>query len=221
MLAKFYEWNIKNIFWDVDGVLANLNHACYSFIKNHPQFKDHFKQYLYKDLDKALPVDEENYGSIELKTHPTLGDELDRVFCESDDYYFDRPLYYGTKQVLRVLNEKGYNQFILSAGFNLKKKKRLLEMLFSDLDFLKIDIVLHDKDGMHAGSTKGDKIVDILNKNSLKKSETTIIDDRIYNIRTALQVGIHAVRFRSEFTTQTPDDLKDVPEVKSIWEFLR
>ena len=220
MLSQFNQWNIKNILWDVDGVLANLNHAYYCFIKNHPQFKDHFKQYLYKDLDKALPIEREKYGSIELKTHPTLGEKLDKTFCESNDYYFDRPLYYGTKQVLRYLNDQRYNQFILSAGFNLEKKKQLLDILFSDLDFLKIEIVLHDKNGMHAGNTKETRILDILNKNALKKNETVLIDDRIYNIRSALRAGIYAIRFRSEFTTPLPDDLKDIPEVKNIWEFM-
>jgi phosphoglycolate phosphatase-like HAD superfamily hydrolase len=29
--------SIKNIFWDVDGVLADLNHAYYHFLTGHPQ----------------------------------------------------------------------------------------------------------------------------------------------------------------------------------------
>ena len=30
---------IKNIFWDVDGVLANLNYAYYNFLTKHPILK--------------------------------------------------------------------------------------------------------------------------------------------------------------------------------------
>ena len=30
---------IKNIFWDVDGVLANLNFAYFNFLKNHKNYK--------------------------------------------------------------------------------------------------------------------------------------------------------------------------------------
>ena len=31
---------IKNIFWDVDGVLANLNYAYYNFLTKHPKYKE-------------------------------------------------------------------------------------------------------------------------------------------------------------------------------------
>ena len=34
---------IKNIFWDVDGVLANLNFAYFNFLKNHKNYKDNIK----------------------------------------------------------------------------------------------------------------------------------------------------------------------------------
>jgi phosphoglycolate phosphatase-like HAD superfamily hydrolase len=35
--------SIKNIFWDVDGVLADLNHAYYHFLTGHPNYRDQFK----------------------------------------------------------------------------------------------------------------------------------------------------------------------------------
>ena len=34
---------IKNIFWDVDGVLANLNYAYYNFLTKHPNYADQYK----------------------------------------------------------------------------------------------------------------------------------------------------------------------------------
>lgn len=211
---------IKNIFWDVDGVLANLNHAYYCFIKNHPKFKDHFKQYEYKDLPQALPLDTEKYGAMELKTHPTLGVELDKEFCASNDYYFDRPLYPGTAKILKELNDMGYLQMTMSAGFNMDKKKELLKRVLGDLtDFLKIEVVEHDKAGMHAGSTKEAKMLEVLKKVGAKPEETVLVDDRIYNIYSALKAGVHPVRFRSEFTTDSPADLKDIPEVENIYQF--
>ena len=217
---KIADLNVKNIIWDVDGTLANINHAYYCFIKNHPQVRKHFKNFLYKDLDKALPI-EEKYGAIELKTHPTLGDELDRLFCDSNEYYFDRPLYYGTDKVLNSLNKLGYRQFILSAGFNLEKKTSLLKQLFLDFPFIELEVVLHDKKGMHEGSTKEQKILDLLKKHNLKSDETVLIDDRIYNIRAALKAGIKAIRFRSEFTTPLPDDLaENVMEIEDIREII-
>ena len=132
---------IKNIFWDVDGVLANLNHAYYCFIKNHPMFKEYFKQYEYKDLPKALPVETKKFGAMELRSHPTLGVDLDKEFCASNDYYFDRPLYPGTAKILRELNDMGYLQITMSAGFNMDKKKELLRRVLGDLDFLRIEVV--------------------------------------------------------------------------------
>jgi len=211
---------IKNIFWDVDGVLANLNHAYYCFIKNHPMFKEYFKDFQYKDLPEALPIDKVKFGAMELKTHPTLGVELDKQFCASDDYYFDRPLYPGTAKVLRELNDMGYLQITMSAGFNIDKKKELLRRVLGDLtDFLKIEVVEHDKSGMEQGSTKEAKMLAVLNRFGARPEETILVDDRIYNIYSAIKAGVHPVRFRSEFTTDSPDDLKNVPEVENIYQF--
>lgn len=220
MLEQLKKWGIKSIIWDVDGTLANLNHAYYCFIKNHLQFKEHFKEYMYCDLDKALPIETEKYGAMELKTHPTLGEQLDKVFCETNDYYFDRPLYYGTDKTLRKLNDLGYQQFILSAGFDIEKKKKLLNKLFSHLDFLKIEVVEHDAKGMAEGDTKEMKIKMLLEKYSIKPVECVMVDDRIYNIHSAIKAGVRAIRFRSEFTTPSPSDLSNVPEVEDIREFL-
>ena len=219
MLAQLQAWHIKAIIWDVDGTLANLNHAYYCFIKNHPQFREHFQGLQYKDLDKALPIDPA-YGAMELKTHPTLGTELDKLFCASNDYYFDRPLYYGTEHVLKELDKMGFQQFILSAGFNTDKKIRLLNQLFGEMPFIKIEVVEHDKNGMDQGNTKEARIVALCEKYALKPQEVVLVDDRIYNIHSALKAGIHAIRFRSEFTTPNPPDLKNIPEVFNIGEFL-
>ena len=209
---------IKNIFWDVDGVLANLNHAYYSFIKNHPKFKEYFKEFEYKDLPKALPIDTEKYGAMELKTHPTLGVELDKEFCASEDYYFDRPLYPGTAKILKELDAMGYTQITMSAGFNIEKKKKLLSRIFDGLDFIIQEAVEHDKNGMEQGNTKELKMLEVLNRIGAKPEETILVDDRIYNIYSALKAGIHPVRFRSEFTTDSPSDLQNIPEVDNIYQ---
>lgn len=211
---------IKNIFWDVDGVLANLNHAYYSFIKNHPKFKEYFKQYEYKDLPIALPIETEMFGAMELKNHPTLGCELDKEFCTSNDFYFDRPLYPGTKKILKELNNMGYLQITMSAGFNVDKKIELLKRILGDLtEFLKLEVVEHDKTGMEYGNSKEIKMLNVLKKFGAKPEETILVDDRIYNIYSALKAGVHSIRFRSEFTTDSPSDLSDVPEVENIYQF--
>ena len=220
MLKQLQNWHIKSIIWDVDGTLVDLNRTYYKFITTHPQFKNYFAGLKYEDLDKALPINP-IYGAMELKNHPTLGVELDKVFCASEDYYFDRQFYKGTEDVLIQLDRMGYQQFILSAGFNVEKKLKLLHNLFADMSFMKIEAVEHDKNGMEQGNTKEAKIVELCKKYNLEQSEVVLVDDRIYNIYSALKAGVKAIRFRSEFTTPNPDDLKDVPEVFDISEFLK
>ena len=46
---------IKNIFWDVDGVLANLNYAYYNFLTKHPKYAPLYKDMKWSDLLKVLP----------------------------------------------------------------------------------------------------------------------------------------------------------------------
>jgi FMN phosphatase YigB (HAD superfamily) len=50
----------------------------------------------------------------------------------------------------------------------------------------------------------------------LKAGETVLVDDRIFNCKTALKVGMHAVRCTPGFTTPTAPDLKFDAEVKDV-----
>ena len=149
---------IKVIFWDVDGVLVNLNKTYFKFITTCDKFKKYFNNITYNDLPKVLPINKE-YGALELSTHPTLGKELDYEFCKSEDYYFDREFYPDTEKVLKKLNDLGYIQITMSAGFNIEKKTKLLDNLFRDLPFIKKITVEHDKSGMSQGNTKEKKNV--------------------------------------------------------------
>ena len=72
--------SIKNIFWDVDGVLADLNHAYYHFLTGHPSYRDQFKGLRWEQLPEVLPI-LPDYGALELKTHPELGTEMDHDFA--------------------------------------------------------------------------------------------------------------------------------------------
>lgn len=207
---------IKNIFWDVDGVLVDLNHAYFEFLTKHPNYKKKFKGMKYSDLPVVLPISQ-NYGALDLISNPEIGKELDYDFCHSDDFYFDRPLYDGTKEVLKELNDLGYRQFTLSAGFDVDKKKEMIARLLGDAkDLLTVEVTLHG-DKMH-DTTKEQKLLQCMEKYGLKPEETILVDDRVYNIYSALKAGVKPVRFRSEFTTDAPEDLKDIPEVHNIYE---
>ena len=59
----------------------------------------------------------------------------------------------------------------------------------------------------------------IANVGGIKAEETVLVDDRIYNQHAAINVGAHPVRYRCEFTTDLPEDMKWIPEMHSLEEF--
>ena len=56
-------------------------------------------------------------------------------------------------------------------------------------------------------------------KYGIKAEETVLVDDRIYNQYATINAGAHPVRMRCEFTTDLPENLAWIPEVKNIVEF--
>ncbi len=206
---------IKNICWDVDGVLANLNQAYYTFLTQHPKYRDQYKDLKFEDLDKVLPIDPK-YGALELKTNPTHGTEMDYDFCHSE-FFEQRPLYPGVIEALKDFHDLGFRQFTLSATFNVEAKKKLLNKLFADVtDFLIIECVQHGQ-FMH-DTAKEDSLKACFKKYNLNAEETILVDDRIYNQYAAIHVGAHPVRYRCPFTTNLPEDLKWIPEVHNMHE---
>ena len=187
--------SIKNIFWDVDGVLADLNHAYYHFLTGHPNYRDQFKGLKWEQLPEVLPILPE-YGALELKTHPKLGIEMDRDFCEDQVFFRDRPLYPGVIEVLKELNQLGYRQFTMSATFDVETKTTYLrDILSSVTDFLTIECVRHGE-FMH-DTAKIDRLRDCYQKYNLDPKETILVDDRIYNQYAAIESGAHPVRMLS------------------------
>ena len=205
---------IKNIFWDVDGVLANLNFAYFNFLKNHPKYRSLYGQIAWEDLPKVLPVNAK-YGALELKTHPTMGEALDHDFCHSPEFFTNRPLYPHVIETLKELHTCGYKQFTLSATFDVETKKCFLNTLLKDVaDFLVIECVQHGK-FMH-DTAKEDMLKDCLKRYNLKAEETVLVDDRIYNQQAALNIGAAPLRYRSEFTTDLPPNLQFIDEVHNM-----
>ena len=207
---------IKNIFWDVDGVLANLNFAYFNFLKNHPNYTHLYKDIQWEDLPKVLPI-VPKYGALELKTHPELGVEMDKDFCHSPEFFCNRPLYPNVIETLKELHQKGYRQFTMSATFDVETKKKFLNKLLAEVtDFLTIECVQHGQ-FMH-DTAKEDMLKACFEKYNLKAEETILVDDRIYNQYAAIGVGAHPVRMRCEFTSDLPEELKWIPEVKDVVE---
>ena len=208
---------IKNIFWDVDGVLADLNYAYFNFLTKHPNYSPQYKDMKWEDLPKVLPI-VPSYGALELKTHPTQGKEMDLDFCHSPEFFTNRPLYPNVIEVLKELHEKGYRQFTLSATFDVETKKKFLNKLLAEVtDFLTVECVQHGK-FMH-DSAKEDMLKQCFEKYGIKAEETVLVDDRIYNQYATINAEAHPVRMRCEFTSDLPDDLAWIPEVKDVVDF--
>jgi len=208
---------IKNIFWDVDGVLADLNFAYFNFLKNHPSYSEMFKDLKYEGLPTALPI-QPKYGALELKTHPTLGDQMDYDFCHSPEFFNNRPLYPDSIAALEELNKLGYRQVTASATFDVPTKMALLNKLFADTPFLGIECVKHGT-FMH-DTAKEDLLKYCCKKYGLNPAESILIDDRIYNLPAALNIGMKAIRMRCEFTTDAGDEYKNIPEVRTPTEVV-
>jgi len=205
---------IKNIFWDVDGVLANLNYAYYHFLTGHPKYREQYEGLKWEQLPEVLPIVPE-YGALELKTHPELGKEMDQDFCADKKFFRNRPLYPGVIEALKELNERGYRQFTMSATFDVEAKRSYLEDVLAPVtDFLTIECVEHGE-FMH-DTAKRDSLVACYQKYDLLPEETILVDDRIYNLHAAIDSGAHPVRMRCEFTTDLPDDLSWVPEFHNV-----
>lgn len=207
---------IKNIFWDVDGVLANLNYAYYHFLTKHPNYRDRYANLEWEQLPEVLPIVPE-YGALELKTHPELGTEMDRDFCADQSFFTNRPLYPNVIETLKQLDQEGYRQFTMSATFDVEKKTAYLNQVLAPVtDFLTIECVQHGE-FMH-DNAKADSLKACYQKYHLNPKETILVDDRIYNQHAAIQSGANPVRMRCEFTTDLPEDLAWIPEFKTVAE---
>jgi len=208
---------IKNIFWDVDGVLADLNYAYYHFLTGHPKYRERYQGLKWEQLPEVLPIVPE-YGALELKTHPELGKEMDQDFCADQKFFRNRPLYPGVIEDLKELNERGYRQFTMSATFDVEAKRSYLEDVLAPVtDFLTIECVEHGE-FMH-DTAKRDSLVACYQKYDLLPEETILVDDRIYNLHAAIDSGAHPIRMRCEFTTDLPAELSWVPEFPSVVAF--
>jgi len=214
---------VKNIMWDVDGVLASLDHAYFRFLTEHPKYKEEYKGLKFENLPEALPI-APKFGTLELTTHPTMGKEFNEDFCHnSGEIYFDRPLYPHVTEILKEFDEQGYFQLTMSSGFDKAiKEKMIADTLGPDLSFVHIEVVEHAKSTEgHSKAMVGEKeqrILECLEKYNLKPEETILVDDRIFNCQTAQKIGMQTVRARWAISTPTPPEL-GITEVKTILDF--
>lgn len=193
---------IKNIIFDVDGVLVDCDQCYLNFLKNS---YEEFKDITYDDLPDIFPMSPDN-GAIKLST------EFSDNFKNSP-YYFYRPLFEDTMTVLNSLKKKGFNLFTLSAARNPEKKRKWIEEMFVN--------IFNEFEFSPAGQSKDNALNELLEKYSLNKDETIFVEDRFHNIKAGINVGVHTVRMKPKHHLPLPKELSHIKSVDSMTEFER
>jgi FMN phosphatase YigB (HAD superfamily) len=201
---------IKNIFWDVDGVLANLDAAYFAFLTRHPKYAAEFSGLSFDDLPRVLPIMPER-GSLELTDHPARGQQLNDDFVASE-FFWRRPLYDGAREAVSELARRGFSQATMSATGAPKKKLALLNSYFHGLP-IEIRITPH-------GDSKEEAMRKFMAEKNWDPKETALIDDRILNLRAAIRAKANPLRARWAITSDLPPDLKFIPEFARLRELL-
>jgi len=193
---------IKNIFFDLDGVLVDLDHSFVGALRTLPEYKD----ITPADLPRLFP-DSFGTGSFELPERFKIHDWINSPF------WGDRPIYPGVLDALARLKERGFYMAIISAASGRVEKKRVwIAERFGDY-VADIEISSHYE-------SKDEFIKDMLARHRLKKEETVMLDDRFPNLRSALGAGIGAVWRKPDIgADRLPADLAALPVVKSLEEF--
>lgn len=191
---------IKNIIFDVDGVLVDCNQCYVEFLKNT---YEEFRNITSDDLPVLFPINPNN-GCVELP--PNLSEDF-----KQNPYYVYRPLFSDTLTVLNSLKKKGFNLFTLSAARNPDKKLEWISKAFRDI-FTSFEF-------SPAGKTKEEALKGLLEKYALDKNETIFVDDRFPHIRAGINVGIHTVRMQPKNSLPLSDAFKNVKSVKTLTEF--
>lgn len=193
---------IKNIIFDIDGVLTNMDDSCYRFLKTtYPEFKD----LSYSDMEKNFPIASDN-GSFEL---PKPYSNSWKNSC----FYLDRPLYADSFESLQKLKDEKLRLFGLTTAIDIEVKRAWIEKLFNPY--------FESTEVSPAGISKTESLKLLLSKFNLIKNETIFIDDRFMNVRDGLASGVHVARMKRGINLPLPQDLSHVKEFNNMKDFVQ
>ena len=190
---------IKNIIFDVDGVLVDLDHGLRGYLRTLPEYAE----IDYSDFARLFPRAFDR-GSFELP------DEFKPGWLASP-FWNDRPVLPGVPEALAKLRAAGYNLALLSAASGRPEEKReWLRGLFGKY--------VRDIEISGLGD-KVDFIREILARHGWTAEETIMVDDRFPNLRSALNAGIGAVRLLPRLgVKELPLDLAALRTIESLTE---
>ncbi|MDR1693623.1 MAG: HAD family hydrolase [Lactobacillaceae bacterium] len=192
---------IKNIIFDVDGVLINLDSSYHKFLQtSYPEYKN----MKIEEMAELFPIDGED-GAFELPSR------FSKDFIDSP-YYVNRPFFKNTISVLKKLKSLELTLITLSAASSPEKKLSWLADTFGDL--------FNAYELSPAGVAKDEGLKTVINKYGLNKAETLFIDDRFFNIRAGLRAGVEVARMQPDLFLPLPKDLSHVRVLYDIEEIF-
>ncbi|MCL2439553.1 MAG: HAD family hydrolase [Alphaproteobacteria bacterium] len=200
---------IKNIIYDIDGVLVDMDHARWLWLREFPQYRNLKKA----DMVKLFPLDP-NDGCIASSNTP-VANSLPHKLGESK-HDFNRPPLPGVMEAVKKFNKSGYRQFTMTATKKPNEKRVWFNGLFGNL----IEFVPTAK---LSNNYKHDDLVALMKKEKMKPEETVYLEDRFYIIRDALAIpGLRVVRMRPKLSLPLPKDLRAaVPEFTKFSDFAK
>lgn len=196
---------IKNAIFDIGRVLLDFEPLIYL---NNLYSDNNLSKLLYEEIfcsKEWIGLDEGSINdndavNIFCKRNPNYSKEIMQVMCNWTDIL--NPIG-GTVEVLETLKNNNYNIFLLS-NFHYNAFNRV----YNKYKFLKL------ADGMvissHINLLKPNKEIynHLLDKYSLKASESIFIDDTLANIEAAKSIGLATIHFKN--SNQLKDDLKSL-----------
>ena len=192
---------IKNIIFDIDGVLVSLDKCYLNFLRaTYAPYKD----ITYEEMVRLWPLSDDE-GAFDLPGH------LFADFMHSS-HYSRRPLFQNTIPVLKELKKAGITLITLTVAAFPEKKRPWLVGTFGDLfDAYEFSPPMTPKDN---------RLEQLVAHYKLNKNETLFIDDRFSNIRAGIKAGLKVVRMQPELSLPLPADLKHVPSISDLQELL-
>lgn len=193
---------IKNIIFDVDGVLINRDTVCTQFLRNNfSKYSGMSDAEIIKNYKCDIPG---NYKDLELESAAF------KQLSHSSEY-FNRPLLDGVIDTLHQLKNMNIRMFTLSAATSPDKKRPVLERIFGT-NLLTFEFSATD--------SKTTGLQNILDKYNLKPAETLFIDDSLMFLYEGVTLGIVPVHSEILFYEPAPDGMLVIHEFKDILKII-
>lgn len=184
---------IKNIVFDLGGVLVDYNPEKYlvhlGFSKEDVKFFSRIIFYgkEWNQYNSSIYNLEQTKNTL-IKNYPKYSNKIEKI-CNNIDYKYILFEMKDTANYLKDLKDKGYNIYILS-DMNADSYKYNIKFNF----FNYVDGGVYS---FEIGTTKPNKnnYLTLLKKYNLVPEETIFIDDRLENVNSADNYGIHGIQF--------------------------